>query len=314
MSTTTYGPTTTAAEIVDGVDLHGRRVIVTGASSGIGVETARALASTGAEVTLAVRNVEAGKKVANGIAEKLPPGAAAPQVDQLDLADPGSVTSFVRAWSGPLHILVNNAGVMALPHLTRTPAGYEMQFATNHLGHFALATGLHRWLAAADGARVVAVSSIGHLFGPVVFDDLHYRFRPYDQWTSYGQSKSAIVLFAVGAAQRWADDGIAVNALMPGNIASTELARHMGPDDLANFGQQTDLTLPPVKTIEQGAATSVLLAASPDVKGVTGRYYEDCAEAPVIEERTGHAGGVAPYALDHSNADRLWQISQELTR
>jgi NAD(P)-dependent dehydrogenase (short-subunit alcohol dehydrogenase family) len=314
MSTTTYGPTTTAAEIVDGVDLHGRRVIVTGASSGIGVETARALASTGAEVTLAVRNVEAGKKVANGIAEKLPPGAAAPHVGQLDLADPGSVTSFVRAWSGPLHILVNNAGVMALPHLTRTPAGYEMQFATNHLGHFALATGLHRWLAAADGARVVAVSSIGHLFGPVVFDDLHYRFRPYDQWTSYGQSKSAIVLFAVGAAQRWVDDGIAVNALMPGNIASTELARHMGPDDLANFGQQTDLTLPPVKTIEQGAATSTLLAASPGVEGVTGRYYEDCAEAPVIEERTGHAGGVAPYALDHSNADRLWQISQELTQ
>jgi NAD(P)-dependent dehydrogenase (short-subunit alcohol dehydrogenase family) len=137
-------------------------------------------------------------------------------------------------------------------------------------------------------------------------------FAPYDQWTPYGQSKSANVLFAVGAAQRWADDGIAVNALMPGNIASTALARHMGPDDLANFGKQTDLTLPPVKTIEQGAATSVLLAASPDVKGVTGRYYEDCAEAPVVYEREGHTGGVAPYALDPSNADRLWQISSEL--
>jgi NAD(P)-dependent dehydrogenase (short-subunit alcohol dehydrogenase family) len=189
-----------------------------------------------------------------------------------------------------------------------------MQFATNHLGHFALSVGLHRWLAAADGARVVAVSSIGHLFSPVVFDDLHYRFRPYDQWTSYGQSKSAIVLFAVGAAQRWAGDGIAVNAVMPGNIATTALARHMGPDDLANFGQETDLTLPPVKTIEQGAATSVLLAASPDVEGVTGRYYEDCAEAPVVHEREGHAGGVAPYVLDPDNAERLWRISNELTR
>jgi NAD(P)-dependent dehydrogenase (short-subunit alcohol dehydrogenase family) len=314
MPTSKYGAKTTAAEIVADVDLHGRRAVVTGASSGIGVETARALASTGAEVTLAVRNVEAGKKVANGIAEKLPPGAGAIQVARLDLADPALVAGFVRAWSGPLHILVNNAGVMALPQLTRTPAGYEMQFATNHLGHFALATGLHRWLAAANGARVVAVSSIGHLFCPVVFDDLHYRFRPYDQWTSYGQSKSAIVLFAVGAAQRWANDGIAVNALMPGNIASTELARHMGPDDLANFGQQTDLTLPPVKTIEQGAATSVLLAASPDVEGVTGRYYEDCAEAPVIRERAGHTGGVAPYVLDPDNADRLWQISNELTQ
>ena len=314
MPTTTYGPTTTAAEIVANVDLHGRRVVVTGASSGIGVETARALASTGAEVTLAVRNIEAGRKVADDIADKLPPGAGGVQVAPLDLADPASVAGFVRAWSGPLHILVNNAGVMALPKLTRTPAGYEMQFATNHLGHFALTTGLHRWLAAADGARVVAVSSIGHLYGPVVFDDLHYRFRPYDQWTSYGQSKSAIVLFAVGAAQRWAGDGIAVNALMPGNIASTALMRHLGADDLANLGKETDLTLPPVKTIEQGAATSVLVAASPEVEGVTGRYYEDCAQAPVVQERAGHTGGVAPYALNPDNADRLWQVSEQLTQ
>ena len=160
----------------------------------------------------------------------------------------------------------------------------------------------------------MAVASIGYLFSPVVFDDLHYRFRPYDQWTSYGQSKSANVLFAVAAAKRWADDGIVVNALMPGNIASTALARHLGPDDLANFGKETDLTLPPVKTIEQGAATSVLLAASPDVEGITGRYYEDCAQAPVVHEREGHTGGVAPYALDPNNAERLWQISEQLTQ
>jgi NAD(P)-dependent dehydrogenase (short-subunit alcohol dehydrogenase family) len=310
----TFGAATTAAEIVADVDLRGRRAVVTGASSGIGVETARALASVGAAVTLAVRNVEAGTKVANGIAEKMPAGAPAVQVAPLDLADPGSVAGFVRSWSGPLHILVNNAGVMALPQLTRTPAGYEMQFATNHLGHFALAAGLHTSLADAEGARVVSVASIGHLFSPVVFDDLHYRFRPYDQWTSYGQSKSANVLFAVGAAQCWAEDGIAVNALMPGNVASTALARHMGADDLATFGERTELGLPPVKTVEQGAATSVLLAASPDVDGVTGRYYEDCAEAKIIAERAGHTGGVASYALDHDNADRLWRISGELTR
>jgi NAD(P)-dependent dehydrogenase (short-subunit alcohol dehydrogenase family) len=245
MPNSAYGPTTTAAEIVNGLDLHGRRVIVTGASSGIGIETARALASAGAEVTLAVRNVEAGTKVADGIGADLPPNTAAARVAQLDLADPASVAGFVRAWSGPLHILVNNAGVMALPQLTLTAAGYEMQFATNHLGHFALATGLHRWLAAAKGARVVSVASIGHLFCPVVFDDLHYRFRPYDQWTSYGQSKSANVLFAVGAAQRWADDGVAANAPMPGNIASAALARHMGANDLANFSETTALGLPP---------------------------------------------------------------------
>ena len=123
------------------------------------------------------------------------------------------------------------------------------------------------------------------------------------------------MLFAVGAARRWADDGIAVNALMPGNVASTALARHMGPDDLANFSARTGAgLLPAVKTIEQGAAASVLLAASPAVDGVTGRYYEDCVEAPVIHERMGHTGGVAPYVLDHNNAERLWQISVELTQ
>ena len=314
MTTSEYGAATTAAEIVRDLDLHGRRVVVTGASSGIGVETARALASIGADVTLAVRNLEAGEKVATQIADALPSGAGELHVAPLDLADPISVAGFVRAWSGALHILVNNAGVMALPELTRTAAGYEMQLATNHLGHFALATGLHTALAAAGGARVVSVASIGHLFSPVVFDDLHYRFRPYDRWTSYGQSKSANVLFAVGAAGRWADDGIAVNALMPGNIGSTSLARHMTAQDLAAFGEQTDLALPPEKTIAQGAATSVLLAASPDVEGVTGRYYEDCAEATQVTERGTHTAGVAPYALDEDNADRLWRISDVLTR
>jgi NAD(P)-dependent dehydrogenase (short-subunit alcohol dehydrogenase family) len=314
MAAPKYGPETTAAEIVTQLDLHGRRAVVTGASSGIGTETARALASIGAHVTLAVRNVEAGNKVADQIAGALPDGGGTVNVAALDLADPASVAAFVRAWTGPLHILVNNAGVMALPQLTRTTSGYEMQFATNHLGHFALAMGLHGSLAAAGNARVVSVASIGHLFSPVVFDDLHYRFRPYDQWTSYGQSKCANVLFAVGAAHRWADDGIAVNSLMPGNVAATALARHMRPEDLAAFGDTTDLALPPVKTIQQGAATSVLLAASPDVDGVTGRYYEDCAEAATVSERVNHTGGVAPYALDHDNAERLWQVSSQLTQ
>ena len=155
----------------------------------------------------------------------------------------------------------------ALPQLTRTAAGYEIQFATSHLGHFAPATGLHESLAAASGARVVSLASIGHLFSPVVFDDLHYRFRPYDQWTSYGQSKSANVLFAVGAARRWADDGIAVNALMPGNVASTPLARHMGADDLDRFGETTALALPPVKTIGQELPRRSYSQPAPTSKG-----------------------------------------------
>ncbi|MGW7238199.1 SDR family NAD(P)-dependent oxidoreductase [Streptomyces sp. NPDC054804] len=308
----TFSATTTAAEAVDGADLHGRRAVVTGASSGIGVETARALASAGADVTLAVRNTEAGDRVVARLEAELPPGAGKLTVARLDLADRSTVAAFVAEWQGPLHILVNNAGVMAPSEVTRTPDGREQQFGVNHLGHFALTTGLHAALAAADGARIVSVSSTGHLFSPVVFDDLDYRFRPYDPWTSYGQSKTANILFAVAAAERWADDGITANALMPGNIADTNLARHMDMQQVADFIASGELTLPPQKTVEQGAATSVLLAASPTVAGVTGRYYEDCAEAEPVTERAGAVGGVAPYALDRDNAARLWAVSEAL--
>ncbi|MEW1825776.1 SDR family NAD(P)-dependent oxidoreductase [Streptomyces sp. NPDC088196] len=309
-----FSADTTAAEVIDGVDLHGRRAVVTGASSGIGVETARALASAGADVTLAVRNTDAGAQVAERLEKELPPGSGQLTVGRLDLADRSTIAAFVAAWQGPLHILVNNAGVMATPELTRTPEGREWQFGVNHLGHFALTTGLHPALAAANGARVVSVSSIGHLFSPVVFDDLDYRFRPYDPWTSYGQSKTANALFAVGAAERWAGDGITANALMPGNIADTSLARHMDMDQVAAFIASGELALPPQKSVEQGAATSVLLAASPTVQGVTGRYFEDCAESEPVTERAGAVAGVAPYALDRDNAARLWTVSEDLVR
>jgi NAD(P)-dependent dehydrogenase (short-subunit alcohol dehydrogenase family) len=260
-----------------------------------------------------VRDTDAGTRVAAGLAAQLPPAAGPLTVTRLDLADRSTVEAFSAGWSGPLHILVANAGVMAFPQLTRSPEGREAQFAVNHLGHFALATGLHRCLAAAGGARVVSVSSIGHMFSPVVFDDLDYRFRPYDPWTSYGQSKTANILFAVGAAERWAADGITVNALMPGNVGGTSLARHVDPQELARFAD-TGLALPPPKTVAQGAATSVLLAASPTVEGVTGRYFEDCAPAAAVTERAGAIAGVAPYALDPDNAARLWTVSEGLLR
>ncbi|MGE7434047.1 SDR family NAD(P)-dependent oxidoreductase [Kitasatospora sp. NPDC001175] len=308
----TFGASTTAAEVIGGVDLHGRRAVVTGASSGIGVETARALAAAGADVTLAVRNTDAGARVTARLEAELPTSSGTLTVARLDLADRSTVEAFVAAWDGPLHILVNNAGVMALPELTRTPDGREAQFAVNHLGHFTLAVGLRPALAAAQGARIVSVSSIGHLFSPVVFDDLDYRFRPYDPWTAYGQSKTANVLFAVGAAERWADDGITANALMPGNIADTSLARYMGAEQLAGFIDTTGLALPPQKTVEQGAATTALLAASPTVEGLTGRYFEDCAQAQTVTERAGAIAGVAPYALDRENATRLWAVSEAL--
>jgi NAD(P)-dependent dehydrogenase (short-subunit alcohol dehydrogenase family) len=313
MSDNQFNASSTAAEVLESVDLTGRRAIVTGAGSGIGTETARALAAAGADVTLTVRNLDAGERVANELRSRLGTDAGALRVAHLDLADQSSVRAFASAWAGPLHILVNNAGVMALPTLTRSIEGWEAQFATNHLGHFALTQLLHGALASAGGARVVSVASIGHLFSPVVFDDLHYRFRPYDPWTSYGQSKCANVLFAVAATRRWASDGITANALMPGNIADTALARHVPAEVVAAITSgEGGIALPAPKTIPQGAATSALLAASPLVEGVSGRYYEDCAEASIVPERGDRTAGVAPYALDQDNAQRLWQLSADL--
>jgi NAD(P)-dependent dehydrogenase (short-subunit alcohol dehydrogenase family) len=301
--TTPFGAQSTAAEVIAGIDLTGRRAIVTGGASGIGVETARTLADAGAEVTLAVRNVEVGVRTAEDIVAST--GNKEVLVSPLDLADPASVTAFTTNWDGPLHILVNNAGVMAAP-LTRTAQGWELQFATNHLGHFALATGLREALAAAGNARVVSVSSSAHRRSPVVFSDIHFRQRPYDPWLAYGQSKTANVLFAVEATRRWAADGIAVNALMPGGIR-TGLQRYVNTEELDRMAAQAGgLGGPRWKTPEQGAATSVLLAASPLLEGISGRYFEDCNEAgPPIDARHG----VAPYALDPDAAAQLWQVS-----
>jgi NAD(P)-dependent dehydrogenase (short-subunit alcohol dehydrogenase family) len=302
--TTPFGFSSTAADVVAGVDLTGRRAVVTGASSGLGAETARALAGAGATVTLAVRDTAAGERVAKEIAAATDGAGADVRVARLDLADPRSVAHFARSWDGPLHILVNNAGVMACPE-SRTPEGREMQFAVNHLGHFALTTGLHPALAAAGGARVVTVSSSGHQASPVVFDDVDFAFRRYDPWLAYGQSKTANVLFTVGAARRWAGDRITANTLMPGAIY-TNLQRHTG-------GRGTGRVTPElIKTVEQGAATSVLLAASPLVEGVSGRYFADCQEAVTVDRRTGSLNDVARYALDPEGAERLWAMSERM--
>jgi NAD(P)-dependent dehydrogenase (short-subunit alcohol dehydrogenase family) len=297
---------TTAAEVIEGIDLTGKRAVVTGASSGIGVETARALAGAGAEVTLAVRNTDAGDRTAADITSTT--GKTAIYAGRLDLADRASVAAFVATWSGPLHLLVNNAGVMALPDLQLTPEGWEMQFVTNHLGHFALALGLHDALAAAGDARIVALSSGGHLQSPVIFDDLNFASRPCDPWLAYGQSKTAIVLFAVEATRRWAQDGITANAVHPGLIAATNLARYIDPEVVAGLLNSDSYT---VKTPEQGAATSVLVATLPQLEGIGGRYFEDCNEAAVVDSSASDAGqsGVAAYALDPHNAKRLWDMS-----
>jgi NAD(P)-dependent dehydrogenase (short-subunit alcohol dehydrogenase family) len=304
--TTPFDAHSTAAEVVQGIDLTGRRVVVTGGASGIGIETARALAGAGAEVTLAVRDLDAGARTAEDITATT--GNKQVLVARLDLADQGSVAAFADAWEGPLHILVNNAGVMASPE-TRTPEGWELQFATNHLGHFALATRLHGALAAAGGARVVSVSSSAHLRSAVVFEDIHFKDRPYTPWGAYGQSKTANVLFAVEATRRWAGDGIYANALMPGGIR-TNLQRYVTDEDLDRMRAAAGSEATAWKTPEAGAATSVLVATSPLLDGVGGRYFEDCDEAEPNEPGTRH--GVAPYALDPEAAQRLWQVSVEM--
>jgi NAD(P)-dependent dehydrogenase (short-subunit alcohol dehydrogenase family) len=295
--TTSFGFRTTAAEVAKGIDLSGKRVIVTGGASGIGVETARALAGIGAEVTLAVRDTEAGKCVAADITATTQNKAV--HVAKLDLVDRASIKSFVNAWRGPLHILVNNAGIMACPE-QHTPEGWEMQFATNHLGHFALTLGLHDALAAAGNARIVVLSSSAHMLSPVIFDDIHFKFRRYDPWLAYGQSKTANMLFAVGASIHWRNKGITANSLNPGAIP-TNLQRHIGGKLLTPPERQ--------KTRDQGAATSVLLATSPLLEGIGGRYFVDCNEAELVPSRTPDYSGAAHYALDPDNAERLWEVS-----
>ena len=307
----TFDATSTALDVVGDVDLTGRRAVVTGAASGIGVETARALAHAGAQVTLAVRNTDAGDRVAADIARTS--GRDDVAVRHLDLADLDSVVAFTAAWSGELHLLVNNAGVMDSPQ-GRTAQGWETQFGTNHLGHFALAAGLHGALAAAGRARVVAVSYSAHAGSPVVFDDLFFERRAYSPGLAYAQSKTANVLFAVELTRRWAAEGITANALMPGGIW-TPLQRHWSEERRAEAEAQSQAAEATgqfrMKTTEQGAATSVFVATSPQLEGVGGRYFEDCHEAEVVPQLNG-LSGVVPHALDPLAARRLWDVSEQL--
>lgn len=302
---TRFDKNSTADDVIAGVDLTGKRAIVTGAAIGLGAETARALASAGADVTLAVRNEDAGRKAAGEITAKT--GNANVHVAKLDLNDRASITAFVDAWTGPLHILVNNAGVMALPTLQRSPEGWELQLATNHLGHFALTLGLHDALASARGARVVNLSSAAHHRSRAVLEDLQYQNRSYDPWSAYAQSKTSNILMAVEGAKRWAADDIAVNAVHPGAIFETGLLRHV--EITPEFQQLIDRT--EWKNVEQGAATSVFVAASPLVSGITGRYFADSNEAAVSGD---FERGVAAHAYDEDAARRLWDISVEALR
>jgi len=304
-----FGHDTTTDEVLEGIDLTGKSALVTGASGGLGAETARALASKGATVTLAVRDVAKGEAVAQGIREST---GASIDVVELDLASLDSVRACAEGWlatHGALNLLINNAGIMACP-LTRTERGWELQFATNHLGHFLLTARLLPALKAGAPSRIVNLSSGAHRFSGVEFSDIHFDNREYNKFAAYGQSKTANILTAVELGRRLAGTGVTVNALHPGVII-TELGRHLTPEDLANFPGATSVEEMRYKTVESGAATSVWAATAPELEGRSGLYLQDCQVAePATED--GVQEGYSSWAMDPDAAARLFTLSEEL--
>lgn len=316
-----FTATSTAADVIQGIDLTSKVAIVTGGYSGIGLETVRVFARAGARVIVPARDLVRAEIALQGIA-----GA---EIAPMDLTDPASIDAFAAPFlrSGqPLHILVNNAGIMALPELTRDARGHELQFATNHLGHFQLTLALWPALARAQRARVVSVASVGHRFSPVMFDDIDFEHRAYNPWASYGQSKTANILFAVELDKRGQEDGIRAFALHPGGIIETGLVKHIPTEALKALGALDaggKAVIDPakdLKTVPQGAATQVWCATSARLNGLGGVYCENSdiaqmqrADAPsMTADDTLGQSGVAPYAVDPEAAAKLWTVSEQM--
>ncbi len=310
------GFASTTDEVLGDIDLSGKVALVTGASTGLGLETSRALASRGAQVVMLARNSEKLNAAAASLEELELPG----QLDTalLDLADLRQVRSAAATLVNlypRIDLLINNAGVMACP-LSRTAQDFELQFGTNHLGHFLLTGLLAPSLLAAAAAgrapRVVNLSSAGHRFAPVDFDDPNYRTREYNKWQAYGESKTANVLFTVGLDARLAPLGVRAFAVHPGMIF-TELGRHLDEEDIQALGtraEQAKVNGGGFKKIPQGAATSVWAATAASLAGEGGLYLEDCHIARPAAE--SDSGGVEAYAVDPAHAERLWQLSERL--
>lgn len=307
-----FGPETTAAEVIRGIDLTGKIAVVTGGYAGIGLETTRTLLSAGARVVVPARDLS---KATSALAAM--PGAI---TETLDLMDPSSIDAFANRFvaSGqPLHILVNNAGIMANP-LTRDARGYESQFSTNHLGHFQLTARLWPALLRAKGARVVSLSSVGHRRAPVNFEDPNFERREYDRWAAYGQSKSANALFAVSLDTVGESHDIRAFSVHPGGVV-TDLLRHMPTEEVRAYGvldEHGGAIIDPArnkKTVEQGAATSVWCATSRQLEGFGGVYCENCDIAVQVPGDSTELRGVRPWAIDREFALELWNLSEKLT-
>lgn len=310
-----FGFSSTADEVLADKDLAGRTALITGGYSGLGRETARAMAAKGAHVILSGRDATKLAAAADSIAEE-----TRASVDTLvcDLASLKSIREAAeRALTrfDKIDLLINNAGVMACDE-AKTADGFEMQFGTNHLGHFLLTNLLMPLVEKGERARIVNLSSRGHHIAPVDFDDPNFENRAYEKWISYGQSKTANVLFAVGLEQRLADRGIHAYALHPGGI-HTNLGRHMSEEDMQNLIERIRKTAEergeepqPFKTIPQGAATTCWVATAEELEGAGGLYCEDCHVAS--EDNESASDGVRSYAVDRANAERLWALSEEM--
>ncbi|CUS45664.1 MAG: SDR family NAD(P)-dependent oxidoreductase [Pseudomonadota bacterium] len=312
----TFGDTTTTDEVLDGVSLRGKRILVTGASAGLGVETARALAAHGAHVVGAARDLAKAEHATQVVREQAANGGSLELV-QLDLADLASVRACADALVADgrrFDVVIANAGVMATPKGT-TADGFETQFGTNHLGHFVLVNRIASLINA--GGRLVNLSSAGHRFADVDLDDPNFEHTPYAEFVAYGRSKTANILFAVEFDRRHKDRGVRATAVHPGGI-HTELGRHMSQEAMdaliesINESQVAAGGQPfRYKTIPQGAATSVWAAIVADPEETGGRYCEDCHVASIVEGE-GLRGGVRPYALDPDHARALWAKSEEM--
>ena len=305
-----FGFSTTADEVIEGIDLSGRRAVVTGASGGLGAETARVLSGAGAAVTLTARDLPKGEQVAASIRDASP--GAELEVMELELHRPDSVRRFAKEWlsrHSRLNLLINNAGVMACP-LARTEEGWEMQFATCHLGHFLLTALLAPALRAGSPARIVNVSSGGHRFSPVLLDDPHFERRDYDKWQAYGQAKTANILHAVELDRRLARSGVRAFAIHPGAIV-TELGRHLQKEDIELMNSRVPGGGLKFKPVEAGAATQVFAATAPELEGSGGLYLEDVHVSGMNSDEAS-VGGYKPWAVDLDSAERLWSLSEEL--
>jgi len=302
----------TATEVLDGLDLRGKNIIVTGGYSGIGIEAVRALANAGANVTVPARRPE----VAHAALAETDDSV---DVAAMDLGDIPSVMRFAEEWTArglPLDILINNAGIMACPE-TRVGPGWESQFGINHLGHMALTNQLLPTLRKANGARVIALSSTAHAMAGISWGDPHFTKTPYEKWQAYGQAKTANALFALGLDCREQGVGIRAFSVHPGGIL-TPLQRHLAEEEMVALGwKNADGTLPAeiqamFKTPEQGASTSLWAATSALLDGKGGVYCEDCNVAQLAAEDSPRWQHVRDWACNEENADRLWAMSEKM--